>query len=106
MPDRTTETQERGQYDRVGIIQLAKERRDKETEKGRDADPSKDPERDLFNEDYEELADSWNYKTWNMRRQAGRRYLLLKLSRWLIELSYELTLMAEEVSGNNIKRGR
>lgn len=103
MQGRRSTAQGRGRFDRVGIRQLARERREEETRKGRDEEPWLDGDRDFFGEDYDELADSFNYKTWNMKRNAGLRFLLLKFSRWLVELSYELTLMAEGASGNDIK---
>lgn len=106
MQNRDETIKGRGRFDRVGIKELARERRDAETEDGRDPDPSTDPERDFFGEDYEELADSDNYKTWNMRRNSGLRYWLLWLSRYFVRVSYDLTLMAERVSGNNIKKGK
>lgn len=105
MQNRTTSSQ-RGRYDRVGIRQLARERADEQTQKGRDAEPWLDENRDFFREDYEELADARNYKTWNMKRNAGLRYLLLKVSRFLVDVSYDLTILAEGVSGNDVKLGK
>lgn len=104
MQDRRTTVQGRGQYDRVGIRQLARERKDEQTRKGRDAEPWHDERRDFFLETYEELADAYNYITWNMKRNAGLRFHLLRLARFLSELAYDITLYAEGVSGNNIKK--
>ena len=103
MQDRGETTQERGRYDRVGIIELARERMNEGTAQGLPEEPWLDPERDFFRETYEELADALNYTQWNMKRNAGLRFIYLRTARYLIKVTYEITLYAERASGNDIK---
>jgi len=71
------------------IIEHARCRMNMGSKRGWNPEPWKDAERDFVGETLEELADAWNYLTWDMRQKGFKIKKALALI--CVVMAYKLT---------------